>query len=151
LYYCTTVEMLLHQALVYTVTCFDLCVVTRGHTVVLAFLQVLQKGRKTNAFARRILAIIRITSRLLNHNYGDKEVIFVDGNCSALQEESCVTLEEELPPIIIKTLQYVVKIWPLTCGLLEDDTDTLKADELTSTDKEYSSNVLLSYTGCESC
>jgi hypothetical protein len=32
-----------------------------------------------------------------------------------------------------------------------DDTDTMKIDELTSTDKEYCSNVLLSYTGRESC
>ena len=34
---------------------------------------------------------------------------------------------------------------------VEDDTDTLKADEFTSTDNEYCSNALLSYTGCESC
>jgi hypothetical protein len=38
-----------------------------------------------------------------------------------------------------------------TRTVLEDDTDTLKADELTSTDNEYCSNALLSYTGCESC
>jgi hypothetical protein len=70
----------------------------------MAFLQAQQKGRKTNAFPRRILTIIRITYRLLNHNYGDKEGIFIDGNCSVLQKEPCVTLEEELPPGTMKTL-----------------------------------------------
>jgi len=97
--------MLLYQALVTLLTCSDFCVVTRGQTVVLAFLQVLQNGRKKNAFPRRILAIIRIISRLLIHNYGDKEVIFICGNCSVFQKEPCVTLEEELPPITMKTLQ----------------------------------------------
>ena len=38
-----------------------------------------------------------------------------------------------------------------TRTVLEVDTDTPRADELTSTDKEYCSNVLLSYTGHESC
>jgi hypothetical protein len=37
-----------------------------------------------------------------------------------------------------------------TRTVLEDDNDTLKADGLTSTDKEYCSNALLSYAGCES-
>jgi hypothetical protein len=96
--------MLLYQALDTLLTCLDFCVVTRGQTVVLAFLQVLQNGRKKNAFPR-ILVIIRITSLLLNHNYGDKEVIFIYGNYSVLQKEPCVTLEEELPPITMKILQ----------------------------------------------
>jgi hypothetical protein len=34
-----------------------------------------------------------------------------------------------------------------TRTVLEDDTDTMKADELTFTDNEYCSNALLAYTG----
>lgn len=33
---------------------------------------------------------------------------------------------------------------------LEDDTDTMKADELTFTDNEYCSNALLAHTGRQS-
>jgi hypothetical protein len=49
---------------------------------------------------------------------------FMDYNCSVLQEE--------LPPITMKTLQHVLKTWPPTRGLIvfADDTDTLKAHNL---------------------